>query len=362
MPADVDVALVPSSATDRLAAIDLGASRELTSAPVGRNPVVLDGPHQVVVERARRIAWLVHAYPNATTSADVHSHGSSTTSGWVQGLSLDDLHAVAEVQVDPNPGEIAISDDGRRLVVTHFDLGSANATDKTLDQRRSTLALIDPTAVLAFGTPPPDKLLVCVAPHGLALSRPDAKTAFVACYGEDAIGIVDLDDVTKPVVRVPVGPNARTEGAPAYGPYGVALSPNGARLAIGARSSNEIRFLDVTTRTMESAVAPLAGETYVPAWSNDGARVFVPTRNVDALIALDATSGAVVGQRLFDVDTCAAPIEAIASADASTLYVVCEGTATRPGALLSLDATSLEVRARVPVGVFPGRPWIGRTP
>jgi DNA-binding beta-propeller fold protein YncE len=353
---------VPSSGTDRIAAIDLGAGRAIATAPVGRNAVVLDGPHQVVVERARRIAWVVHAYPNATTTADVHSHGSSTTTGWVQGLSLDDLRAVAEVQVDPNPGEIAISDDGKRLVVTHFDLGAANAMGKTLDQRRSTLALIDPTGVLAFGTPPPDKLLVCVAPHGLALSRPDAKSAFVACYGEDAIGIVDLDDVTKPIVRVPVGPDAHTEGAPTYGPYGVALSPNGARLAIGTRSSNEIRFLDVASQSMESLVVPLGGETYVPAWSNDAARVFVPTRNVDALVALDATSGTVLGQRLFDAETCAAPIEAIASGDASTIYVVCEGTAARPGALVTLDATSLEVRARVEVGLFPGRPWIGRTP
>jgi DNA-binding beta-propeller fold protein YncE len=280
----------------------------------------------------------------------------------VQALSLDDLRAVGEVQVDPNPGEIAISDDGRRLVVTHFDLASANATDKALDQRRSTLALIDPTAVQPFGTPAPDKLLVCVAPHGLTLSRPDAKKAFVACYGEDAVAIVDLEDVTTPVVRVPVGPSARTDGPPAYGPYGVALSPNGARVAIGAKSSNEIRFLDVATSAMEALVVPLGGETYVPAWSNDGARLFVPTRGLDALVAIDTTTGAVVKQRVFDAGTCTAPIEAIAGGDASTVYVVCEGTATTPGALVTLDATSLDVRARVEVGTFPGRPWVGRAP
>jgi len=321
---------------------------------------VLDGPHQVVVERGRRIAWVVHAYPNAASSADVHSHGTSTTTGWVQGFALDDLHAAYEVQVDANPGEIAISDDGKRLVVTHFDLTSANAPGKTLDERRSTLALIDPSAIQPFGTPQPDKLLVCVAPHGLALSRPDAKTAFVACYGEDAIAIVDLEDVTQPIVRVPLGDAARTEGAPVYGPYGVALSPDGARLAIGAKASNEVRFLDVASRTMQSLVVPLAGETYVPAWSTDGTHLFVPTRNVDALVALDTTTGAVVMQRLFDADTCTAPIEAIA--EAAIVYVVCEGTATKPGALVTLDAASLEVRGRVEVGLFPGRPWVGRLP
>lgn len=361
-PGAADFALVPSSGTDVLTAIDLGAGRVIGQAPVGRNPVALDGPHQVVFERQRRVAWIVHAYPNATESAGNHSHGSSKVTGWVQGYALDDLHAMGEVQVDPNPGEIAISDDGKRLVVTHFDLTSATQTEKTLDQRRSTLALIDPGAVLPFGTPEPDKLLVCVAPHGLAMSRPDGKTAFVACYGEDAVAIVDLENVTTPIVRVPLGPAARTEGAPTYGPYGVALSPNGARLAIGARSSNEVRFLDVAKHQMETLVASLGGETYVPAWSSDGARLFVPTRARDALAVIDATSGALVKQRIFDAATCSAPIEAIVGSDPNTVYVVCEGTTTEPGALLAVDATTLEPKSRVGVGLFPGRPFVGRLP
>jgi DNA-binding beta-propeller fold protein YncE len=347
---------------DALTVLDLATGEKIAGAPIGRNPVVLDGPHQVVVEWDRRIAWVAHAYPNATETAGNHSHGSSKAAGWVQALSLDDLGAIGEVQVDPNPGEIAISDDGRRLVVTHFDLASATTPGRTLEQRRSTLALIKPNDVLPFGTPQPDTLLVCVAPHGLTLSRPDGKTAFVACYGEDAVAIVDLETITTPVRLVPLGPAAKTDGAPAYGPYGLALSPNGARLAIGTRSSKELRFIDVARAEMESLVVPLDGETYVPAWSPSGTRLFVPTGARDALVMIDSITGAVMKQRVFDADTCIAPIEAIASVDATTVYVVCEGTATKPGALVTLDATSLDVRARVEVGLFPGRPYVGRAP
>src|SRR5262249_20082850 len=153
-------------------------------------------------------------------------------------------------RTDPNPGEVALSDDGSRVLVSHFNLTAA-ASDAPIDQRRATLALIDPHAILPFGTPQPDTLLTCVAPHGLALSRPTGQTAYVACYGEDALAIVNLDDVHAPVTRVPVGPSARTSGTPAYGPYGVALSPDGRRVAIGLRDSKEVRFLNVATQAIE---------------------------------------------------------------------------------------------------------------
>jgi DNA-binding beta-propeller fold protein YncE len=349
-----DFALVPSSGADRLTVVDLGARRVLAQVPIGRNPVVLDGPHQIVADMKKRVAYVVYAYPATVEAAGNHSHGSSQRNGWVQTLALDDLRATGEVEVDANPGEIALSDDGRRLVVTHFDLTSALAVDTPIESRRSTLALIDPDAVQPFGTPQPDTLLVCVAPHGVALSRPDAKTAFVACFGEDAIAVVDLSDVHAPVLRVPVG-----EGA---GPYGVALSPNGARLAIGTRGAKDLRFLDVASRTMEALVIPAAGETYVPAWSPDGAGVYLPTRALDTVSLVDAKTGASKKQRVFAASECVAPMEVARGTDASVVHVVCEGDAQTPGVLLTVDAETLETRARVEVGSFPGRPFVGRGP
>lgn len=345
-----DFALVPSSGSDVLGVVDLGAGKLLASSPVGRSPVVLDGPHQVVADRARGVAYVVLAYPETLETAGNHQHGASKRSGQVQVLALDDLRPVGETRVAANPGEIALSDDGSRLVVTHYDLATAADTTKPIDARRATLAVVDPKGILPFGTPEPDELLVCVAPHGVALSRPDGRTAFVACSGEDAIAIVDLADIHTPVVHVPVGASA----------YGVALSPDGSRLAIGTRGGKDIRFLDVATRAMEPLVVPALGETYVPTWSADGARLYVPSRDLDAIAVVDAKTGATVRQRVLDPATCIAPIEVARGGDASAAHLVCEGTATVPGAVVTLDAQTLETRARVDVGFFPGRPFVGR--
>jgi DNA-binding beta-propeller fold protein YncE len=360
---DGDFALVPSSASDTLSLIDLGSGKAVGAAPVGRDPVAIDGPHQVVADRARGVAFAVLSYPGSAANAGQHSHGSSTVPGWVQVIALDDLRAVGELRVDPNPGEIALSDDGQRLVVTHFDLTTAANAQLTIDQRRASLAVVDPRTIQPFGTPEPDKLLVCVAPHGVTLSHPDGAKAFVACYGEDVVAIVDLVDTSAPVVRVPVAATVVPDppaGAPAFGPYAVSLSPSGARLAVSNRDAKELRFLDVTKSAMEPLVVSLLGSPYFSAWSSDGSRIFVPMRGMDALSIVDAAKGAVIRTKVFDAATCSQPLEAIVPADSATLFVVCEGLGGVPGAILTLDAATLDVRARTEVGSGPGRTFVGR--
>lgn len=347
-----DFAVVPASGSDTVTVVDLAAGKVVGASPIGRNPVALDGPHQIACDLSRRTAYAVLSYPGTLETAGNHAHGASQRTGWVQAFGLDDLRPRGEVRVDANPGELAVSEDGRRLVVTHFDLAAAADLTKPIDQRRATLALLDPTAMKPFGTPQPDKLLVCVAPHGVALSRPSGQTAFVACNGEDALAIVDLDDISTPVVRVPVGDS----------PYGVSLSPDGKRAATGTRAGRSVRFLDVASRTMEPLVIPALGETYVPTWSRDGARLYVPTRARDAVAIVDAKTGATVKTRIFDGATCRAPIEVVLGSDAAVVHLVCEGDASAPGALVTLDGETLETRARVEVGFFPGRPFVGRGP
>ncbi len=357
-----DFALVPSSGADRLALVDLTAGATTFASPVGRDPVRLDGPHQIVADLRARVGYLVMAYPGAVAASGTHSHGNSALPGWVQAISLEDFRAIGEVRLDPNPGELALSDDGRRLVVTHFDLAAASTPGASLEARRATLAIVDPAAMLPSDTPEPDKLLTCVAPHGVALSRPDGKTAYVACYGEDALAVVDVADVHAPVVRVPLGPAATTSGPPAYGPYGVSLSPDGQRVAIGTMDSKEVRFFGVSAGAMEALVIATPGAAYVATWSLDGKDLFVPTQGQDALNVYDANTGAPLRARVFDAATCVAPLEVTLGSDGATLHVVCEGGAGQGGALVTLDRSTLATRARVEVGPFPGRPFVGRGP
>lgn len=358
-----DFVLVPNSGADSVALTDLAKGALVASVPIGRDPVGIDGPHQIVADRARGVAYAVLSYPGSAENAGQHSHGASNVPGWVQVLALDDLRAVGELRVDPNPGEIAVSDDGQRLVITHFDLTAAAKADASIDARRSTIAVVDPKTIESFGTPEPDKLLVCVAPHGLALARPDGAKAFVACYGEDVVAVVDLVDIHSPVVRVPVASSVVRDppaGPPRFGPYAVALSPSGARVVVSNREAKDVRFLDVASAKMESVVASVGGSPYFAAWSADGKKVYVPTRAQDALVVVDASTGAITGKRPFDAATCAQPLEVIVPADPSVLFVVCEGTAMSPGAVLTLDATTFETRARSTVGLSPGRSFLGR--
>jgi DNA-binding beta-propeller fold protein YncE len=169
---------------------------------------------------------------------------------------------------------------------------------------------------------------------------------------------VDLVDEGAPVATTVVpDPPA---GAPAFGPCAVALSTSGARLAVSNRDAKELRFLDVARGAMEALVVPLLGAPYFPAWSADGTKVFVPLRGLDAVALVDPTKGAVVRTKVFDAAACQQTLEAIASADPATLFVVCEGNVGVPGAILTLDATTLEIRARAEVGAAPGRTFLGR--
>jgi DNA-binding beta-propeller fold protein YncE len=349
------LALVPNSGADTISVVDLDTSKLRGDAPVGRDPLIIDGPHQIVVDNANAAAWVVLSYPASSATAGQHTHGTSTRAGWVQKLALDDLRPLGEIIVSDNPGEIAVSDDGSRVVVSHFDLKAATTGD-TIETKRATLALIDPKTVLPFGTPQSDELLVCVAPHGIDLSRPDGATAFVACYGEDAIGIVNLKDTHAPVVLVPVAQSVGMPGMPILGPYGVALSPDGTRLAIADKESKDVRMLDVATQKMETFVAPVNGSPLFPSWSKDGASVYVPVQAPDALVVLDAKTGAMKAAHAFDAATCAGPLDASLSAASGSITLVCEGNASTPGALVLLDPATLDVKSRVQLSGFSGRP------
>jgi DNA-binding beta-propeller fold protein YncE len=345
-------ALVPNSGSDTITFLDLASGMALGSAPSGRNPFVLDSPHDIATDHGRGVGYVALAYPPSSDTGQ-HAHGTSGHPGWVQKIALSDLHPIGEVSVDANPGELALSDDGTRLVVSHFDLKTATAPGLPVEKRRATLALIDPSQVLAEGSPDPDRLLVCVAPHGIALSRPDGKRAYVSCYGEDVVAIVNLEDTHAPVVRVPVGASPTTTETPTYGPYTAVLSPSGKRLAIGSTASKDVRFFDVESGAMESLVIPTLGAAFVVGWSDDGSRVYVPTQATDALQVFDAATGAQVAARPLAASACVRPHQAQIAG--GTLYVVCEGDGASPGVVLGLDPVSLETTRTFAVGLAPGR-------
>jgi DNA-binding beta-propeller fold protein YncE len=356
-----DFGLVSNNGSDSVSVLDLVHSTVLGSAPVGRDPVTNDGPHHIAADRSSGFAYVALAYPVTAGVGPHASHGSSVRPGWVQKLALDDLRVVGEVRVDTNPGDIVLSEDASRLVVSHFDLLKAQA-DGGVDDKRATLAVIDPQALGMTGSPDPVRRIVCAAPHGVTLSRPNGAKAYVACYGEDAMAIVDLDDPQAPVTRVPVGASPGALGSPVYGPYSAVLSHDGKRIAIGDTESKDLRFFDVTTGAMEPLVVPSPGAVYFTAWSPDDTRLYVPTQARDTLQVVNASTGAVVTARELDRATCFHPHEAMLSTDGATLYVVCEGDLKTPSVVVALDPTTLATRSSFPVGIYPDRLLVLRGP
>jgi DNA-binding beta-propeller fold protein YncE len=272
--------------------------------------------------------------------------------GYVQALSLDDFRILGQVRVDNNPGDIVLSEDGKRLVVSHFDLVRALANAGDVDKQRATLAVIDPSTLEQAVPPPPARIDVCIAPHAVALSRPDAARAYVACYGEDSIAVVDLD-AAKVLERIPVAAGASAQGNPQYGPYSAVLSPDGKTLAIGNQASRDVSFFDTETMAMmPERTLSTQGVPFFPAWTADGNTLYVTTQTPNTVLAIDfSADNAELQRRDFAAGECDLPH--IAEIQGDALLVVCEGDHVAPGRVLFLEPDTLATRHSTEVGVYP---------
>ncbi|MRG92738.1 YncE family protein [Polyangium spumosum] len=344
--------IVTDSLSDTLSLIDLGTGEKIRRVPVGRDPVGLDGPHHVTVDPAGRFVYIGLSYPIVATGGPHASHGASIQPGYVQKLSLDDFRILGQVRVDANPGEIVASDDGRRVVVSHFDLQRALKNPGNLDRARATIALVDPAAVLPTGSTDPARITTCIAPHGMALSRPDGARAYVACYGEDVVAVVDLDK-REVLDRIPVDPSGGSIGDPQYGPYSAILSPDGKTLALGNTVSKDVRFFDVEANAMDPArTIDTLGAPFFPAFSPDAKYLWIPMQSPDALVLWDLEAGQEVTRRDFTADECKWP-HVVERLDDTRIALVCEGDHVATGKVLLLDAMTLETKNEAIVGVYP---------
>lgn len=342
---------ISNNGDDTVSVVELTTMTELARVPVGLVPVHLEGPHHLTIDATN--GWLYVGLSNVVTNAGSGphgSHGTGTVPGNVQRLALPDLSPAGSVRVDPSLGDVVLSSDGRLVVSTHFELKKALdavANDLPIADGWSSLVVADASTMTRRAVVP-----VCTAPHGAVLTS-DNTTALVACYGDDRIAYVDLtQDPPEVVARVLVGPEARDRPPSRYGPYAIALSPDGRRAFIGNLDSQDVRVLDIEARAMVDGFRTRAGgAAFFGAFSRDGALFYVPTQGLDGLAVLGAASGEVVQMRTFTADECEAPHEVVVSD--GRLLLVCEGDHRGPGRLVALDATSLAIEASVELGVYP---------
>ncbi len=343
---------VTNSYSDSISVLDAVSGKIIGTYPVGRDPVSLDGPHHVVVSEATNALYLGLSYPTEDTGLGPHAaHGSSVKPGFAQKLSLSDMSILGQVRVDNNPGEIVVSADGKRVFTSHFDLARAIKNPSDINAARATIAAIDTSSIAPVDSPTPRRITTCVAPHGMVLSEPDGATAYVACYGEDAIAVVDVNAGT--VERIPVAPNVTGFGNPTYGPYSLVPSPNGEVVAMGNTVSKDVRFFDLKNKEM------LLGQTitvlsppYFPAWSADGSQLVIPLQSPDALVIVDVATKQEIEYRSFTTDECKLP-HVVTRLPNGIYAVTCEGDHVGAGKVLWLDPMTLETIRSVDVGVYP---------
>lgn len=347
---DSSFAVITNSYSDSVSAVDLSSGKLLATRPVGRNPVDLDGPHHIAVDPIDNFAYIGLSYPLVAAQGPHASHGSASASGYVQKLNLLDLSVVGQVRVEASPGDVLLSEDGKRLVASHFDLVRATKNPTDIEKARSSIAVIDPTKIGEEGASA-SFVSTCVAAHGMAMTQPGGSPLYVTCYGEDKIAIVDLDNAEAAIEYVDVGPGATGFGSPTYGPYAAMILPDKQTLVISSTVSKDVRFLDIPTKTILTDRTILAlGAPYFPAVSADGTKLAIPTQQPDALLIVDLAGVEDTITRSFTDEECVLPHVVDAFEDG--YVVVCEGNKKTPGNVLRLDA-DLEVVSSTEVGLYP---------
>ena len=342
--------LVSNSLSDSISILDLEAMTEIARVPVGRDPIDLDGPHHLAVDRDRDLLYVALSYPVENIVLGPHAqHGLSRRAGYLQVLDLWDLRPLAELRLDQNPGDVVLSNDGE-LAITHFDLLRAEQQTE-LEARRANLVLVDPAAGLLQDAAEVRRIALCITPHAIQYDRA-RPLLYVSCTGEDNVAVVDVGS-GEVVARVDVAASVGKPGAPQHEPYALVLNETGTELLVSNTASRTLSVLqtgDALTRTLTTSVL---GAPYFGAYLSDHSAL-VPMQAPSGLARIDTLSGELSLDTTFSEEVCQNPHEARVTRDGQA-FVVCEGDHRSNGSIVRIDPETLEVLAAVEVGVYPDR-------
>jgi YVTN family beta-propeller protein len=230
----------------------------------------------------------------------VSSDGASTVS--VIDTQTDTI--VQSIEVGANPHGLAISSDGREVLVGAFGTNQVLLIDTSTDQIVQRLPVpmahnsaLSPDGRLAYvgsqqqgatavvildlvqgtqvGTVPLEK-----TPRGLTLS-PDAKQLYVTVAGTDAVQVVDLAS-QRVVGQIPVGAS----------PHIVMMLPNGSAGLVVSQGPGTLEFFDSTRHTVSRTVRVGTNPHWL-AVSSDGRAAFVSNEGSQDVSVVDVASGTV---------------------------------------------------------------------
>ncbi|HVG63431.1 MAG TPA: hypothetical protein VNA24_33000 [Hyalangium sp.] len=349
--------VITNSRDDTLSLLDLDTMDspgwgELARIPVGLNPVELEGPHHTAASPDGAFYYVgISNFVPGAGSGPHGAHGAGTSDGYCLKLDSATNRLVGSVRVDPNPGDVIVSKDGRTLYQTHFDLlkiAEAVKRGEPEEKMYSRMAILDAETM----TRKEDMVTVCPAPHAVRLSL-DGRRAYIACWS-DEVAIVELEQPGRPVTRVKVAPNAGNAVSPRHEPYALTVSPTTGAVWVSSLASRSVQYLDPATLTMDpNRTVFLGGPPLFGAFTRDGRTLYMPVQNEDIIAIIDPASSTVQENIPLAPSGCLNVHQVELTPDERHALVVCEGDHVGPGTFHVVDLAERKVVKTVQVGIFP---------
>lgn len=335
---------VANRLSDTISVVDLDAMSVLGTVPVGRDPVEIDGPRQLVLDPTSGLAYVVLSYPLTVESPHVATEGGGLRAGYVQALSLNDLSLQGEHILQYKSFELALSPDAGELAISHYDT-LRSLQGGSLEARRATVAFIAPPSSLVGNAAALRSLTLCVTPGPLAYGK-DRSRLFVSCTGEDSLFVVDT---TAPaaVGSVKSGTFASNQ------PFALVPDPARERLALSNQVARTLVVFSMQDQPETLATAHVSGVPFFPAWLSS-TELVVPMQGPSGAVRVDATTGEVLAEALYDVSECERASEVSLLAD-GRLLLVCQGAPYKRGNLVQINRDTLEIEAMLELGMEPAR-------
>jgi len=350
---------------DTLSAIDPGSRQTRWTMPVGFIPVELEGPHHIVADPSGAFFYVNLSEAVAGSGSGPHgAHGTGTIPGYTLKLSATDGSLVAFAAVDPNPGDLTVSADGKTLYVTHYDLLKLARAVQSGDIRQgdSNLYVID-----TEGMSVKRRIALCPLAHGVHLSS-DGQTLYSSC-GTDEIAIVNLASPSPAAQRVLL-PGSVESPSCGHCPYALSIGPDGKVWVsslgpnAGVSGGGSLHVYDPQLgRFDDGRTVSLCGRALF-AWFEMGVqgsntyRVYVPEQGPCGDWIRAYRSGPLsqpptpIGQLGFSRGDCLNAHMLMGSQDNGTGYLVCEGDHSGPGSLAFVDFASMSLLSSIRLGVF----------
>lgn len=338
------VAYLTNRHSDSVSVVDLDAMIELWRAPVGRDPVEIDGPRSLVLDRAEERAYVTLSYPFEVTSPHAVDFGGGLRHGFVQQLNALDLSILGELRVDERALDVALAPEGGVLAVSHYDEVKAS-TLGDVEQRRANIALIAGDSWLDLSATILPRVPTCVAPSGLVFGA-DRSRVFVACTGEDSLVVLDTDTRTV-IARVPAGDQVVNK------PFAVAADAARERLLVVNQVSRRVSVFGMTDSPELRATLVLEGIPRAASWASPS-EILVLSEEPARITRFDAATGIDVEGAAIPPDECQGPND-VRQLEDGRVFLVCAGNGFNPGSVVELAPSSFEITRSVAVGTFPDR-------